>query len=325
MNRIALLFAGQGAQYVGMGKDLADGSTLARAIAQEANSVLGYDLASICFAGPESELVKTEHAQPGIYLVSWMAFEVLRQSMPELRFEATAGLSLGEYAALAAAGSLTFPDGLRLVRRRGLFMQEACLETEGGMAAILGMDEAQVQAVCDETGARIANLNCPGQIVISGRVSAVRAACDLAKARGAKRAVQLQVAAAFHSDLMASARSKLAEELTKHEISKPSVPVVSNVTARPHGMPSETMKLLVDQVISPVRWEESMRHLVSDGFTHFIELGPGTVLSGFLKRIAPGVKALHVEDMASLESTINSLRREISPPDQTKTPDGSFR
>lgn len=308
MNRIALLFAGQGAQYVGMGKNLADGSALARAIAQEANSVLGYDLASICFAGPEAELVKTEHAQPGIYLVSWMAFEVLKQSMPELRFEATAGLSLGEYAALAAAGSLTFSDGLRLVRRRGLFMQEACSEAEGGMAAILGMDEPQVQAVCAETGAQIANLNCPGQIVISGRVSAVRAACDLAKSRGAKRAVQLQVAGAFHSDLMASARTKLAEELTKHKIFEPSVKVISNVTARPHGTPSETMKLLVDQVTSPVRWEESMRHLVNDGFTHFIELGPGTVLSGFLKRIAPGVKALHVEDMASLESTINSLK-----------------
>jgi [acyl-carrier-protein] S-malonyltransferase len=308
MNRIALLFAGQGAQYVGMGKNLAEGSALARAIAQEANSVLGYDLASICFGGPEAELVKTEHAQPGIYLVSWMAFEVLRQSMPGLRFEATAGLSLGEYAALAAAGSLTFSDGLRLVRRRGLFMQEACLEAEGGMAAILGMDESQVQAVCAETGAQIANLNCPGQIVISGRVSEVRAACDLAKALGAKRAVQLQVAGAFHSDLMASARTKLAEELTKHRISEPSVKVISNVTARPHGMPSETMKLLVDQVTSPVRWEESMRYLVNDGFTHFIELGPGTVLSGFLKRIAPGAKTLHVEDMASLESTINSLK-----------------
>lgn len=308
MNKTALLFAGQGAQYVGMGKNLADKFPFLAEMVDSANAALGYNIANICFNGPESELVKTEHAQPGIYLVSWMAFEVLRQFAPELRFGATAGLSLGEYGALAAAGALDFLDGLRLVRQRGKFMQEACMETAGAMAAVLGLDEPRVRSICEETGAQIANLNCPGQIVISGPTHAIEMACKLAKDRGAKRAVKLQVAGAFHSNLMSSAREKLASELGKYRFRTPFVPVISNVTARPHTTTEEMRDLMVNQVTSPVRWEESIRYLIEDGFTRFIELGPGTVLSGFVKRIAPDVEVLHVDDVASLESTIASLR-----------------
>ena len=194
MHKTALLFAGQGAQIVGMGKDLDENSARAHDLFQQANQVLGYDLAGICFRGPESELTKTENAQPGIYLVSWVAWCLLRERCPSLRFEATAGLSLGEFTALAAAEAMTFEDGLKVVYQRGRFMQEACDATQGAMAAIMGLDEAATRAVCDETGVALANLNCPGQIVISGEKERIGKACELAKNKGAKRALPLPVA-----------------------------------------------------------------------------------------------------------------------------------
>ncbi len=305
--KTALLFAGQGAQAVGMGKDWAEAFPSARSLFDRANAALGYDLASICFTGPEVELTKTENAQPGIYLVSWVAMSLLRERVPGLTFGATAGLSLGEFTALAAAGGMSFEDGLRIVRLRGRFMQEACEATQGGMAAIIGLDEGPTREVCEATGVTLANLNCPGQIVISGAADKIPAAVEAAKARGAKRAIPLPVAGAYHSPLMASAQPKLAAELAKLELRPPVVPVIANVTGQPHGATAAISPVLVDQVTSSVRWEASMRYLLAHGFTRFIELGPGTALSGFMKRIDKSVQMLNVADVASLEAAVTAL------------------
>lgn len=302
MSKTALLFAGQGAQVVGMGRDLAEQFPGAKVWFDRANEILGYDLATICFTGPEAELTKTENAQPGIFLVSWVAFQLLHEKIPNLEFHATAGLSLGEFTALTAAGVMSFEDGLRTVRERGRFMQEACEVTKGGMAAIIGLDEAPTREVCAEAGVELANLNCPGQIVISGEAEKIAKACELAKTKGAKRALPLSVAGAYHSQLMASAQPKLKNVLANVVFNKPSVQVVSNVTAEPHGPVEEIREKLVAQVTSSVRWEASMRFLLAQGFTRFIELGPGTALSGFMKRIDKNVQMQNIADVASLES-----------------------
>jgi len=307
MSKTALLFAGQGAQVVGMGKDLAAAFPTAHAWFDRANAALGYDLTSICFNGPEAELTKTENAQPGIFLVSWVALELLKEKVPALKFDATAGLSLGEFTALTAAGAMRFEDGLRVVRQRGRFMQEACDVTRGGMAAVIGLDEAPTREVCAEAGVVLANLNCPGQLVISGEADKITKACELAKAKGAKRAIPLTVAGAYHSPLMASAQPKLQAELTSAKISAPTVPVISNVTAQPHTTPDQISARMVEQVTSSVRWEESMRYLLAQGYTRFIELGPGAALSGFMKRINKEAQMLNVTDAASLEATVKAL------------------
>jgi [acyl-carrier-protein] S-malonyltransferase len=288
-----------------MGKDLAERFPSAKAWFDRANAVLGYDLAKICFEGPEAELTKTEHAQPGIFLVGWVAFQLLKEQAPNLKFEATAGLSLGEFTALAADGTINFNDGINIVRQRGKFMQEACEATQGGMAAVIGLDEEKTRAVCAEAGVELANLNCPGQLVISGPADKMQAACDLAKAKGAKRAIPLTVAGAYHSRLMTSAQSKLQAALAAIPFNPPQVPVIANVTAQPHG--ADIKPLLVQQVTAPVRWEASMRHLLSQGFTRFIELGPGAALSGFMKRIDKTAQMLNVADVASLEHTVKAL------------------
>jgi [acyl-carrier-protein] S-malonyltransferase len=307
MSKTALMFAGQGAQVTGMGKDFAEQFPAARAWFDQANATLGYDLTSICFNGPEAELTKTENAQPGIFLVSWVAFELLKERVPNLKFEATAGLSLGEFTALAAAGVLTFDDAIRVVRQRGRSMQEACEASKGGMAAIIGLDETATREICAQAGVELANLNCPGQIVISGATEKIGAACELAKAKGAKRALPLNVAGAYHSALMAGAQPKLHEGLAEVPIEIPMVPVISNVTAQPHAAPPDIHKRLVEQVTSPVRWEDSMRYLLANDFTRFIELGPGAALSGFMKRIDRSAEVLNVADTASLEATIKML------------------
>ena len=307
MIKTAFLFAGQGAQKVGMGKDLAGQFPLAQELFSRANETLGYDLANICFHGPESELTKTENAQPAIYLVSWIAFQLLRQRLPALSFHATAGLSLGEFTALAAAGALSFEDGLQVVWRRGRFMQEACELTRGGMAAIIALGEDVTREVCAEAGVELANLNCPGQLVISGDAEKIAIACGLARQRGAKKAMPLTVAGAYHSRLMASAQPKLKNELARVKFSTPLVPVISNVTAEPHGTTEEIQSRLVDQVTSPVRWEGSLRHLLAHGFTRFVELGPGTALNSTLKRIDEQAQRLNIADISSLEATIKAL------------------
>lgn len=307
MSKTALLFAGQGAQTVGMGKDLAATFPAAKAWFDRANAALGYDLAAVCFNGPDADLTKTENAQPGIFLVSWVCFELLRERVPSLKFDATAGLSLGEFTALTAAGAISFEDGLRIVRQRGRFMQEACDVTHGGMAAVIGLDESPTREVCTEAGVVLANLNCPGQLVISGESEKILQAVDLAKAKGARKAIPLPVAGAYHSPLMTSAQPKLQAELAKAKISTPTVPVISNVNAQPHGAPGEISARLVEQVTSSVRWEASMRYLLAQGFTRFIELGPGTALSGFMRRINKEAQMLNVADVGSLETTVQAL------------------
>lgn len=331
MSKTALLFAGQGAQVVGMGRDLTGKFPSAKAWFDRANAAVGYDLASICFNGPEAELTKTENAQPGIFLVSWVAFQLLNEQVQSLKskaqgsgtagaldighrtldFHATAGLSLGEFTALTAAGAMSFEDGLRVVRQRGRFMQEACDATKGAMAAIIGLEEAPTREVCAQAGVVLANLNCPGQLVISGEEEKILQACDLARARGARRALPLPVAGAYHSPLMAGAQPKLEAELAKVKFAPPAVPVISNVTAQPHGSPAEISARLVEQVTSSVLWETSMRHLLAQGFTRFIELGPGTALSGFMKRIDKNVQMLNVADVGSLEGTVNVMRGNV--------------
>jgi [acyl-carrier-protein] S-malonyltransferase len=323
MSKTALLFAGQGAQAVGMGKDLAEKFPSAKAWFDRANTALGYDLASICFNGPEPELTKTENAQPGIFLVSWVAFQLLKERVGvqalacsatdtlkrelQLKFDAAAGLSLGEFTALTAAGAMSFEDGLRVVRQRGRFMQEACEATRGGMAAVIGLDEAPTREICAEAGVVLANLNCPGQLVISGELDKITKAVELAKAKGAKRAIPLPVAGAYHSPLMAGAQPKLQAELARVKFSPPVVPVISNVTGQPHDNAAEISARLVEQVTSSVLWEKSMRHLLAQGFTRFIELGPGTALSGFMKRIDKTAQMLNVADVVSLEATVKVL------------------
>jgi len=308
MKKTALLFAGQGSQTVGMGRDLCEEFDACRRLFARANEVLGRDLQKICFEGPEDVLTRTDNAQPGIFLTSLACLEALRSVAGEVRFEAAAGLSLGEFTALTAAGALAFDDGLRLVQLRGRYMQEACETTRGGMASIINMDDAALAEVCREAGVDIANLNCPGQTVISGETDKIAKAVELAKARGAKRAVPLVVAGAYHSRLMEGARAKVAHALTEFSMTGPSVPVVSNVTARPAASVAEIKELLVQQVVSSVRWTDSMQWLISQGFSRFIELGPGNVLCGLMKRINKDVEMLSVSDSATLRAAAAGLQ-----------------
>ncbi len=307
--RTALLFAGQGAQIIGMGRDLAEKIPAARKAFDDANRILGYDLTKICFEGPEAELTKTEHAQPGIYAASWACLKVLEISNLDLEFAATAGLSLGEATALAAAGAMSFEEGLRLVRARGIYMQEACDATAGGMAAVIGLEEGKVAEVCKVSDIEVANLNCPGQIVVSGEKNKVAAATPKLEQAGARKVISLSVAGAYHSRLMTSAVPKLESELAKIAFQAPKQIVVSNVTAEPVKSAEEIRSLLARQVVSPVRWEASMQWLLANGFTRFIELGPGTALTGFMKRIDKAATVHNVADVASLDKTVEALSR----------------
>jgi [acyl-carrier-protein] S-malonyltransferase len=269
--------------------------------------VLGRDLQQVCFNGPTEVLTQTNNAQPGILLVSLACLAALRERVPGLKFEAVAGLSLGEFSALAAAGVLSFEDALRVVEARGRYMQDACDATDGTMASVIGMEESPLVDVCREADVDLANLNCPGQIVISGARARVVKAVELAKARGAKRAILLQVAGAYHSRLMTEAQSQLAVFLEGVEWKAPTVTLVHNVTARPAASLAEAKELMVRQVTSSVRWSDSMRWLIAEGYTRFIELGPGNVLSGLMRRIDGTVSVLSVSDAASLEAAAVKL------------------
>ncbi len=284
MEKIAFLFAGQGAQFVGMGQELHQESEPARRVFEEADRILGLSLSEVCFKGPATTLTQTAWCQPGIYVHSMAALAAARAVRPDLAPAATAGLSLGEFTALAAASWMSFEEGLRMVRRRGELMQEACDRTHGSMASIMGMDGTVLRPICEEAGVDIANLNCPGQVVISGEKSAVERAIVLAKERGAKRAIPLTVAGAYHSRLMKPAAELFNQHLETFTPQPSTIAVFSNVTALPHD-PSLVRQRLVEQVTSPVRWEESVTGLISQGIRTFIEFGPGEVLAGLLKRI----------------------------------------
>lgn len=308
---IAYVFPGQGAQYVGMGKELAEGYPEARDAFDAASAAMGTDLRHLCWQGPDELLRQTENTQPAILTASIAAFNVARARIPPPGV--TAGLSLGEYTALVSAAAIEFGDAVRVVQKRGQFMAEAARGHKTAMAALMGLDGPAVERVCTEARSRgvvePANFNSPGQIVIGGEAAAVDHAIALAKAAGAKRAVKLDVSAPFHTSLMQPVADRFAGVLQHVKLRDARVPVVSNVTARPVEQADEIRKLLIAQIASPVRWEQSVRTMAERGVTTFVEIGPGTTLSGLIRRIVPGVQTYHVEDQASLEETMRSLEQ----------------
>ncbi|NQT95907.1 MAG: ACP S-malonyltransferase [Candidatus Omnitrophica bacterium] len=287
MVEAAYMFPGQGAQYVGMGKSLYDSEEIAKKTFEHANKILGFDLSKLCFEGPAEELMQTKNCQVAILVASVAALRAHLTKPSEFTPQVALGLSLGEYTALVAAEALTFSDAVKLVRLRGEYMEEAAKKNPGKMASILGLGIEDVQSVCEISGAEIANLNCPGQVVVSGLVESVEKAAEFAKEKGAKRTIALDVSGAFHSSLMAEASHSLAKALKDIMILQPKIPVISNVTAYSQDGPDQIKQNLIDQVSSTTRWEESIRHVVERGINTFLEVGPGTVLKGLLRRINP--------------------------------------
>jgi [acyl-carrier-protein] S-malonyltransferase len=306
--KIALLFAGQGAQTVGMGKDLAAASPAAAALFAQADAQLGYSLSNLAFEGPAEELTKTAVCQPALYVHGLACLAAIRERLPNFTFAATAGLSLGEFTAHAAAGTFDFATGLALVDKRARAMQAACDETQGGMAAIIGAEENDVRALAAAADVDVANLNCPGQIVVSGEASKVALAASIAKEYGARKAVELTVAGAFHSRLMESAYLSLKAALEETVIVEPSVPVICNVDARPVADPQEIRRTLADQVTGSVRWTESIEHLLDHEHCDLlVELGPGGVLAGLVGRIRKGTPVISISNVATLEAALEKL------------------
>jgi [acyl-carrier-protein] S-malonyltransferase len=299
MAQIAFLFPGQGAQTVGMGKQLCETLPQARNLFNDAALILGYDLAALCMNGPAEKLNSTVFSQPALFVTSLAALERLKVDEPDTASTcaATAGLSLGEYTALVFAGALSFADGLRLVQKRGEAMQAAADATPSGMVSIIGLDQAKVEELCVAGCAHgtleIANLLCPGNSVLSGSSAACDVVEKLAEGMGC-RAIRLAVAGAFHTNLMRPADEKLAEALAGVELQSPRIPVWSNVDAQPHTDPDEIRGLLIRQVLNPVLWEQTMRNLLAAGFDKFYEIGPGRVLAGLLKRVQRKVDCTNV-------------------------------
>ncbi|MBA2435462.1 MAG: ACP S-malonyltransferase [Chthoniobacterales bacterium] len=306
--KIALLFAGQGAQTVGMGHDLAKEFTEAADLFQRADEVLGRNLREIAWSGPIEELTRTSNCQPALYVHGLACLSVLREIAGELPITAAAGLSLGEWTAHAAAGTFSFEEGLRLVEQRGCFMEAACEATSGAMAAVIGGDEAGVRRLAAAADVDVANLNSPGQIVVSGDRRKVENAVGLAKEYGIRRATLLNVAGAYHSRLMESARIQVGESLKDVVLQKPSFPVISNVNGKQVDSADEIRQTLQAQVIGTVRWTDCMERMLEMGCDLFLELGPGGVLAGLLQRTQKGAEVLSVSDVRSLQSCVEKLR-----------------
>jgi [acyl-carrier-protein] S-malonyltransferase len=312
MPKLGFLFPGQGAQVVGMGKDFAEAFPAAARVYEEAGQVLGWDVAAVCFGGPQSELDRTAVSQPAILTTSLAIVAAMREAGAKqiAECQGAAGLSLGEYSALVMAKALSFADGLRLVQKRGRFMEEACAQNPGAMAGVIGLDEDIVEAICAqarEVGMVVAaNFNSPGQVVISGAKDAVARAGELARERGAKRVIPLAVSGAFHSPLMEPAAVRLQTELGIAPILRPAMPVVANVSAEPVAEPDEIRALLARQVKCPILWTQSMRRMVADGFTDFVEVGPGKVLAGLMKRIAPECRVVNLSSVEALRAEVKA-------------------
>ena len=309
LNKIAFIFPGQGAQYPGMGKELAESYDVAMKVFEEAGKALGIDMKDLCFNGSEEDLKMTENTQPTILTVSVALAKILLEK--GIKPDYTAGLSLGEYSAHVIAESISFPDAVKLVRKRGRFMQEAVPAGEGTMAAIMGLDRNQVMKGLKETSSsgivEPANYNCSGQIVIAGETAAVEKACEILKGMGAKRAILLPVSAPFHSSLLAPAGEKLAKELEIVTVYDMKIPVITNVNADIIANKDEIKSNLIRQVSSSVLWEDSVKKMIDLGVKTFIEIGPGKALSGFVKKIDKEVTVLNVEDLASLARTLEAL------------------
>ena len=310
MSKLAFVFPGQGAQKVGMGKDFYDNYDVAKKMFKEADEALGYSIMKMCFEGPEEDLKLTANTQPAILTISCIANEILKEN--GIQPEITGGHSLGEYSALVVAGVLNFQDAVALVHKRGSYMQEAVPVGEGGMAAIIGVDRAKIVEVCQQVSAespvQAVNFNCPGQIVIAGTTKGVELAVDELKAAGAKKAVILPVSAPFHSTLMKPAAEKLAVELDKVTISDAKIPVVANVSAEILTKAEDIKASLVAQAASPVLWEDCVARMKEFGADVLLEAGPGKTLCGFNRRIDKTITSLNVEDVASLEKSLDYFK-----------------
>lgn len=313
--KLAFLFPGQGAQSVGMGRALAAAHPAAREVFETADRVLGLPLSEMCWNGPEAELRKTVHAQPALLthsIASWRTLEAAG-----VRPEWVAGHSLGEYSACVAAGALGLEDALRLTHRRGELMYRAGIERPGAMAAILGLGAAEVETVCAEAAAAgivgAANLNAPGQVVISGEIAAVERACEIARSRGARRAIRLEVSGAFHSPLMASASEGLGEALGQATLHDARCPIVANVSARPVQRAEDIRRSLREQLLGSVRWEESMRFLIDQGAEGFVEIGTGRVLRGLLRTLGSNLPSWNVDDPDTLGATLGAIGSDRQP------------